>query len=1080
MKQLGFSRWLTALLAVVLLGSAGCTRQAKAKRHLQRANSYFAANQYDRAEIEYLNVMRLQPTNIVAIHNLAEIYYSNESFQRAAAFLNAAKQLAPSDVESRGKLARLMISAGGAKQARAEVDAILQLSPINEDALLTLVDLGSQPQEIKTNLQRLAALQQKAGDRAIFHVARGLIALKQKDEKTGQSELKTAVALEPKSAVSEFFLGAFYAEKGSNALAEPHLKAAADLSPLRSQRKLRYAAFKAQTAGPTAAAPLVAEITSKAPDFAPAWLLSARLAAAQTNLAQCEVAIKHVLDRDPVNFDGLSMRSDLEIFQNKPDQAVKTMEKLCDAYPKSAIARYRLALACLKANNSTKASFALNQAVTQDPLLVPAVLQLSEINLRKGEVAAPIDSLPRLIKAYPNLERAYILLGTAYMRAGRYNDSITTLNQALQKFPANVEAPHLIAVDLKQQGRYAEARNMFEKLVRANPDDSFAIMQLVSLDVQAQNTDGAAKRIQAWMDKSPKDAAPVLEMAKLRYSLKDTKGAQSLLEKAIQMNNNLAPAYVMLGRIYMESNQIDSALEKTREGLAKNPNDVTGLLLAGSIYEAKHDYNNARDTYQKLLAVDPQNVIGLNNLSEIYAERFNDLEKAYPLGRKAQDIAGDNPLIAGSIADTYGWILSRRGEFGPALGLLKMAAQAQPAQPEIHAHLGITQYLSGDESAARASLENALKLSPSFERRDQAEKCLAILNINPADADAATVAMLEKHLQQNPADTIALARLSSVYEKKGDLAKTIALYDKAVAANPKSAIATARLAELTDQKQDFNKALELARNARKLDSNDPEVAHIAGRIATESSDLKDQQWGLTLLQESSQKTSADASVAYDLGWSYYVQGRIAEAQTALQNAVTAGGNTRTGITAKRLLDFIPLSDPARAAQQQPLIDQALKADPNYLPALAARAAMEQAKGDTAATLKTLDQILTRYPGFAPAVRSYVILSTGKSADSAKALALATRARELFPEDAQVAKALGILQYQQGDYSRAAMSLKSVAAKQPNDETVQYYLGMSHYQLKQPRESKVALKKAIELQPKAPFIAEAQRVLAELK
>jgi uncharacterized protein HemY len=61
-----------------------------------------------------------------------------------------------------------------------------------------------------------------------------------------------------------------------------------------------------------------------------------------------------------------------------------------------------------------------------------------------------------------------------------------------------------------------------------------------------------------------------------------------------------------------------------------------------------------------------------------------------------------------------------------------------------------------------------------------------------------------------------------------------------------------------------------------------------------------------------------------------------------------------------------------------------------------------------------------------------------------------------------------------------MSLKSVAAKQPNDETVQYYLGMAHYQLKQPRESKVALKKAIELQPKAPFIAEAQRVLAELK
>src|ERR1041385_4910881 len=176
MKKLPLSRWLIALLAAVLLASTGCTRRARANRHLQRANNYFAANQYDRAEIEYLNVMRFQPTNAVALHNLAEIYYSNESFQRAAGFLMATKQRAPNDVESRGKLARLMLSSGSAKEARAEVDAILKISPTNENALLVLADLSGKPEEIETNLQRIATLQQKAGDRAIFHVTRGLIA----------------------------------------------------------------------------------------------------------------------------------------------------------------------------------------------------------------------------------------------------------------------------------------------------------------------------------------------------------------------------------------------------------------------------------------------------------------------------------------------------------------------------------------------------------------------------------------------------------------------------------------------------------------------------------------------------------------------------------------------------------------------------------------------------------------------------------------------------------------------------------------------------------------------------------------
>src|SRR6476660_7443342 len=112
MKRLYLPRWFTPVLLCLLVCATGCTKRAKANRHLQRANNYFSANQFDRAEIEYLNVMRLEPTNTVAIRNLAEIYYVNESLPRAVAFLNAAKQRDPNDVESRGKLARLMLASG--------------------------------------------------------------------------------------------------------------------------------------------------------------------------------------------------------------------------------------------------------------------------------------------------------------------------------------------------------------------------------------------------------------------------------------------------------------------------------------------------------------------------------------------------------------------------------------------------------------------------------------------------------------------------------------------------------------------------------------------------------------------------------------------------------------------------------------------------------------------------------------------------------------------------------------------------------------------------------------------------------
>lgn len=1075
MKPFQIQRWLAGILAIILICATGCTKGARANRHLQKANKYFAANQYDRAEIEYLNVMRYQPTNTVALRNLAEIYYANESYQRAGAFLSAVKQRDPSDTESRGKLARLMLSSGAIKDARAEVDGILQLSPTNENALLVLAELSSKPEEIKTNQQRIASLQQKSGDRAIFHVARGLIARKQKDVKGAESEFKSAVALEPKSPLPNLFLGGYYAEFGSNTLAEPYLKAAAELSPIRSQNRLRYANFKAQTAGINTAKPVVAEVTSKAPDYVPGWLFSARMAISETNYTEALANIKRALDRDAFNFEALLMRSDLEIAQGKPEEAVKTLEKLTEINPKNTIARYQLALAYLRTKDQTRASLALNQAVTLDPLFAPAVLLLAETNIRKGDTTPAIDSLTRLIKARPQVEKAHVLLGAAYVAAGRFNDALTTYNDVLKKFPNNIETPYLIGLTLKQQGRVDEAKKVFEKILANKPDDRTATMELISLDIQAKNPAAAESRLKAWMEKAPQNPDPVFELAKLRYQNRDAKGAEALCEKVLAMNKDAVGAYILLGRIYLDSNQLDPALEKTKAALAKNPKDTGALLLSGIIYENKKDYTAARDAYENTLALDPRSIIALNNLATIYAERLNDVEKAYPLARKAQELSPNYPPTA----DTFGWILSLRGEYEPALVLLKEAVRNAPTEAEIQGHLGITQYLMGDEAGARASLESALKTSSAFGRRDEVEKSLAILNINPAAADQNSVASLEKRLTERPADPVALARLSAVYEKTGKIPQAISIYEKALTANPKLAIAAARLAELNDRNQNSTKALELARNARKLDSADPRIAHIAGRIASRSADFKDQQWGLSLLQESSQKKANDPAVTYDLAWAYYTQGRVADAETSMKAALASGANLPFAADAKRVLDFLPLSDPARAAQQQAQIDQALQADANYLPAMAARAGAQQ-KSDAAAALKTYDQILTRYPGFTPAIRNYVILSATQPGDSAKALALATRARESFRDDIEFTRAVGILQYQKADYQTAARTLAEVGRKRPNDETVQYYLGMSHYQLKQPKETKVALKKAIDLQPKAPFASEVQRILNELK
>src|ERR1035441_5312823 len=61
-------------LLLAFLGT-GCTKEAKKNRYLARANSDFAAGQYEKAEVEYRKVLQVAPANSAAIAHLGIIYH---------------------------------------------------------------------------------------------------------------------------------------------------------------------------------------------------------------------------------------------------------------------------------------------------------------------------------------------------------------------------------------------------------------------------------------------------------------------------------------------------------------------------------------------------------------------------------------------------------------------------------------------------------------------------------------------------------------------------------------------------------------------------------------------------------------------------------------------------------------------------------------------------------------------------------------------------------------------------------------------------------------------------------------------
>src|SRR5437762_5429215 len=162
--------------ATLLLLICGCSPAAKKARFSERAEGYFKAGEYDKAKIEYGNVIKIDQGDANAYARIGAMWVDEGAPLRAGAFLIKALELAPDDTGSRLNLTRVYLSVGRTADARKEAMTVLEKVPGNGDALLALVDTSHTPREISATEEQLEKFPQK--NSALYHLAVGGIAAK--------------------------------------------------------------------------------------------------------------------------------------------------------------------------------------------------------------------------------------------------------------------------------------------------------------------------------------------------------------------------------------------------------------------------------------------------------------------------------------------------------------------------------------------------------------------------------------------------------------------------------------------------------------------------------------------------------------------------------------------------------------------------------------------------------------------------------------------------------------------------------------------------------------------------------------
>ena len=1069
-----------ALVAALFVACSGCSKQFRASRHETRANGYFDSGEYDKAEIEYVNVLRYRHDDTQAWSRLATIYFEEGRLSRAFQYLRHASQLAPSNLDLRSKLGTLFVSAGKTKEARDEATYVLNAKPQDNEAPLILAEAAVAPKEIEDARQRLQALSQKS-DSAAIEVALGTLSLRKHELKMAEDAFNKAQSLDSKYPAAHSALGAIYLAQHDLKRAESEYKTAADLSPLRSTRRIQYAEFKIETGDPATGRAVLEEISRKVPDYVPATMALANLSASEKRYDDCTPLLEKILAREPNDYDALLLRARLKVAKGQIAGGIAELEKLAKIYPQTPAIWYQLALACVGNGETAKATADVERALALRPDFADAILLQAGLQIKQENIAPAIISLRQLIEKQPQLAEARVLLAEAYRIQGNQAEALKVYQELEKAFPRNAQAPLLTGLVYLQETNSDQARQAFTRSLSLSPDYLPALEQLVKLDIADKQYGKAMERVQAQITKHPALPEPRMLEAVVYLARNDTNQAEASLLKAIQDKPDFQQPYILLARLYVDSKQNQKALQDLQAALDKNPKNVGALMLIGQIHDQQRDRSAARDAYEKLLAINPNFSPALNNLAYLYSEYLGDLDKAYDAARRARELLPYDPFSA----DTLGWVLFKKGQYAAALNLLQESVKNMPPQAdpvgkaEVEFHLGMAQYMLGQEDQARGAFQKAIASGGDFTGKDECRARLAVLAIDPQTASPKIRANLEKKLSEHPDDPVVLTRLAAIYQGNGSFDKAISAYEAALKQNPKDVRLLIRLARLyaATSPNDLQKALDLARNAYKVAPDDDEVLRILGPLAFRTGDYK---WTLTLLQQSAEAHPNDPEILFELAQASYSMGSVPEAESSMRTAIKSGLDHRHLDEAQRFLEMLALArDPAKAATQTTRLNELIKADPNNVPILMAAGAGLESSNPLAAQ-QLYEKALSQYPDFTPARKKLAALYLADPAKDQKTYALALKASEVLPQDPELQRILGIVAYRQGDYPRAASLLDQSASNMKADAQLVYYLGMAQYRIKNLAASKTTLKQALAMNLPDKLASDAKQVLAELK
>jgi tetratricopeptide (TPR) repeat protein len=702
------------LFILLLVTLQACSKkEEKVQSYLESGKTQYQQGNYEKAKIEFKNVVQLDGKQADAYYHLALIDEKTQNWQGMFSNLMQVANLDPKNIDALLKLGRLSLLSGRVDDAMKHVETALKSSPANADALA----LKGAILVKKNDLDGAMALADQVLKQNPEHVdsisLKTVIFLSRKDMGSALATVEKALQSKPQELALLLLKLQIHTQAKDLAAIEQDYAGLISLNPDKDEYTYALIKHYADNAQEDKALSTLQTLIDKNPGKLQPKLVLIDFQM-KNNPEQAEKTLQTYLQQFPAEADLYFRLVALQFKQNKIVEAKQTLQKITEIKPdskESLNAKTKLAKVAVQENEVDTALKLLKEVLHKDPRHQEGLLLQARLDLQRNMLDDAISNLRIILRDYSGSDEAMVLLGQAYLRKNSPQLAEENFRKALEVNPANFDALLPVVGGLIKNQESARAEELLTKALAVKPDHPGALQALAQVRLLQKDWSGTQKVADLIATKPKGVGFAKFLSGKISEAQGLCKEAIGQYKEALVNAPELMDALNGMANCYENLKQRDAMFAYMKEFSAAHPDNAYPMLLKSQLLTKDKRYDEALKIIDEAIVKWPKNSDFYEAAAILYQER-KESDKAIAILGKGLEANPEQTRLSILLATTY----EQSGKFDKALETYDNLIAKNP-NVDIAANNLISLLL--DHFNSKENNERALTLAKRFENSEQ-------------------------------------------------------------------------------------------------------------------------------------------------------------------------------------------------------------------------------------------------------------------------------------------------------------------------------------------------------------------------